>query len=176
MGIGRVASYMRRMLGYLTRSLPVALRAAAPPRDGRLVSRITRRVRLSEVDLNGHMNQASYAQVLELGRVDWFIRSGAWSAFRRRDVGAVVAEQRIVYRRELKPLQRYAIDTRAVRMEGRLLVFESLLMVGERVHAKGEVKVLLLGPGGVLSADDARARCEGYLTAPLEVEGWRVTP
>lgn len=162
------------MLGYLARSLPLAVRASLS-RDGRLVSRITRRVTLAEIDLNGHMNQASYAQVLELGRVDWFIRSGAWSAFRRQDVGAVVAEQRIVYRRELKPAQRYAIDTRAVRMEGRLLAFESLLLVGDRVHAKGEAKLIFIGQDGVLSADDARPLCEGYLVEPLSVEDWRVT-
>jgi acyl-CoA thioesterase FadM len=162
------------MLAYLARSLPLVVRAALP-RDRGLVSRITRRVKLAEIDLNGHMNQASYAQVFELGRVDWFIGSGAWSAFRRQKVGAVVAEQRIVYRRELKPGQRYSIDTRAVRMEGRLLVFESLLLVGERVHAKAEVKLIFIARGGVLSAEDASSLCERYLVEPLAVEDWRVS-
>lgn len=161
------------MLGYLARSLPLIVRASLP-RERRLVSRITRRVKLAEIDINRHMNQASYAQVFELGRVDWFIRSGAWSDFRRRGIGAVVAEQRIVYRRELKPRQRYSIDTRAVRMDGRLLVFESLLVVGDRVHAKAEVKLIFIGSRGVLSADEARALCERYLVPPLAVQDWRL--
>lgn len=163
------------MLGYLARSLPLAVRARMG-RDGRLVSRITRRVKLAEIDLNGHMNQASYAQVLELGRMDWVIRAGAWGHWRSRDVAPVVAEQRIVYRRELKPRQRYAIDTRAVRMEGRLLVFESLITVGDRVHALGEAKLIFIGRGGVLSAEDARSLCDGFLAEPAAVEDWRVGP
>jgi len=162
------------MIGYLARSLPLAVRARMG-RDGRLVSRISRRVRLAEIDLNGHMNQAAYAQVLELGRVDWVIRSGAWADFRRRKIGPVVAEQRIVYRRELQPRQRYAIDTRAVRMDGRLLVFESLMIVGDRVHAKGEAKLIFIGADGVLTAEEAGALCEPYLVEPVEVEDWQVT-
>ncbi len=161
------------MLGYIARSLPVALRARVG-RDGRKVSRITRRVRLSEVDLNGHMNQAAYAQVMELGRLDWVIRSGAWARWQRQKIGPVVAEQKIVYRREMKPLRRYAIDTRAVGLEGRLLAFESLMIVGDRVHAKADVKLIFVGPSGVLSPDDTRAICDGYVTEPLAVRDWRV--
>lgn len=161
------------MLGYIARSLPLAVRARMG-KDGRLVSRVRRRVRLSEIDLNGHMNQAAYAQVLELGRMDWVIRTGAWDELGRREIGAAVAEQRIVYRRELKPRQRYEIDTRAVRVEGRLLVFEAHMIVGERVHAKADAKLIFIGPDGVLSADTVHTLCDGYLVQPLPVEDWRV--
>ncbi len=161
------------MLGYLARSIPVAIRARLG-RDGRLVSRITRRVRLAEIDLNGHMNQAAYAQVLELGRLDWVIRSGAWAELQRRKIAPVVAEQRIVYRRELAPLQRYDIDTRAVAVEGRLMVCESHVIVGAEVHTKATVKLIFVGARGVLSADEARAFAERYLTAPLPADGWRI--
>jgi acyl-CoA thioesterase FadM len=162
-----------RMLGYLARTLPAALRARLG-RDGRLVSRIERRVRLSEVDINGHMNQAAYAQVLELGRLDWVVRSGAWAAWRRDRIGPVVAEQRIVYRRELAPRQRYAIDTRVVRVEGRLLAFEGHILVGDRVHAKSEAKLIFVGPDGVLSPEAVEARCARYLVETLAVDDWRV--
>jgi acyl-CoA thioesterase FadM len=131
-------------------------------------------VRLSEIDINGHMNQAAYAQVLELGRMDWVIRSGAWAEFRRREIGAAVAEQRIVYRRELRPRQRYAIDTRAVRMDGRLLVFDALMTVGDRVHARSEAKLIFIGRDGVLSADEAAALGAPYLVEPATVEDWRL--
>jgi acyl-CoA thioesterase FadM len=161
------------MLSYLARTLPVAVRASLA-KDGRLVSRIQRRVRLAEVDLNGHMNQAAYAQVLELGRTDWVIRSGAWAALRAERINAVVAEQRIVYRRELGPRQRYAIDTRAVAAEGRLLVFESHLLVGERVHAKAEAKLIFVGPDGVLPAAEVEERCAGFLIEPLAVDNWQL--
>lgn len=161
------------MLGYLARMVPPLLRSRLTV-DGRRVSRIERRVLLSEIDLNRHMNQATYAQVMEIGRMDLVIGSGSWADFERQGLHAVVAEQRIIYRRELKPGQRYLMDTRATAMDGRLLVFETHLLVGDRVHAKGIAKLIFVGKDGVLSAEDATAACEAYLTDALPVEDWRV--
>ena len=161
------------MLAYLTRTVPLVLRARFG-RDGRLVSRLQRRVKLSQVDFNLHMNQAVYAQVTELSRTDWVLRSGAWDRWRSHDVNPVVAEQTLVYRRELRPLQRYTLDTRAVAVEGRLLRTETWLLVGDRVHAKVVAKLIFVGPAGVLAADEAEGLCEGLTTAPLPVEDWTV--
>ena len=162
-----------RMLGYLARTLPLLIRARSR-RGETLASRLARRVRPSEIDLNLHMNPAAYAQVGEVSRTDWVIRSGAWDRWSEAGVRPVVAEQHIVYRRELKPLQRYELDSRAVGFDGRLLCVETHLVVGDRVHARMEVKLIFVGEGGVLSAEAARDACEGLVTEPLEVEGWRV--
>lgn len=165
--------YWPRVIGYLVRSLPVFVRARVG-RDGRRSSRIERRVKFSEIDLNGHMNQAVYAQVFELGRMDYLLRSGAWPYVRGRGINAVVAEQRIVYRRELKPGQSYFIDTRATHVEGRLLVCESYLVVGDRVHAHSEAKLIFIGEDGVLSPERTAELCDDFLTEPLGVQDWRL--
>jgi acyl-CoA thioesterase FadM len=161
------------VLSHLVRTLPALLRARMGA-DGRLVSRLRRRVGLGEIDFNGHMNQAAYLQVMELGRVDWLIRSRGWRHFEGLGIKPVVASQSITYRRELKPRQAYLMDTRAVGLDGRLLVFETYLIVGGRVHAKGEAKLIFIGPDGVLAAEATRDACEGWIAAPLAVEGWRV--
>lgn len=161
------------MIAYLARTLPLVLRARAG-RDGRTVSRIRRRVSLREVDLNLHMNQAAYAEVLELGRTDWFLRSGAWDRWREARLETVVAEQHIVYRRELKPLAAYEIDTRAVEVQGRLLSLVGHVLVGDRVHTRAEVKLLFVGPRGVLAPDEVRTLAEGFLAPALPVADWRV--
>ena len=138
------------------------------------MSSLTRRVPVQRIDLNVHMNQAAYAEVAELGRTDWILRSRAWEKWQAQGVKPVVAEQRIVYRRELKPLQRFAIDTRATGLEGRLLRLDSHLLVGDRVHTVVEVKLIFLGPGGVLSAEQVEPLCAPFLTEPLRIEDWRV--
>lgn len=161
------------MLRYLARTLSTAARARIF-RDGRLISRTTRRVGLHQIDLNLHMNQAVYAEEMELSRTDWAIRSGAWKRWMAAGVKPVVAEQRIVYRRELEPLQRYTLDSRAVRLDGKLLRFETHLLVGERVHAKGEVALIFVGPGGVVREGALRPLVTPYLAEPLAVEDWRV--
>ncbi|MEQ1567864.1 MAG: acyl-CoA thioesterase [Myxococcota bacterium] len=159
------------MLTYLTRTVPAVLRAQLG-RDGRTVSRLERRVSLRQVDVNLHMNQAAYAEVFELGRLDLLIRSKAWSRWRGLGLKPVVAEQHIVYRRELRPLARFDVDTRAVAVEGRLLRFEGHLLVGDRVHARGEAKLIFVGPDGVLPAAEVEAACAGLLGEPLSVRDW----
>lgn len=159
------------MLSYLLRTGPVLL-AARP--DGRRVSVIHRRVWPSDLDINWHMNQAVYAQAFELGRADLALRSGVWRAWRQRGLNPVVADQRIVYRRELKLGQRYAVDSRAVGVDGRLVRFQGHLLVGERVHALGEASLLIVGPDGVLGADAVAEVAHELLTAPLRVVDWAV--
>lgn len=161
------------MIGYLARMTPVILRAIAG-RDGRVVSRIHRRVRLRELDPNLHMNQAVYAEVLEYGRADWVLRSGAWQAIKDAGNHAVVAEQRIEYRRELKPLQRYVVDTRAVGLDGRLMVFEQLILVADRVHVRGTCKLIFIGADGVLDAETVEPHVRPFLTERQAIEDWRV--
>jgi acyl-CoA thioesterase FadM len=143
-------------------------------RDGRRISRIRRRVTPRQLDLNLHMNQAAYAEVTELGRTDWVVRSGAWARWRSAGVIPVVAEQTLVYRRELKLWAAYQVDTRAVRVDGRLLVFEGYVLVGDRVHARNDTRLIFVGPDGVVPADAVPALCEGLLAEPLAVSDWRV--
>ncbi len=162
------------MLGNSARMLPVFIRAALR-RNTSLVSCLRRRVRLSESDINLHMNQASYARVAEFGRADWVIRSGLFARLWKARCKPLVAEQRLVYRRELKPGQRYCIDTRATGFEGRLLLVDSVLRVDEQVHAVVHAKLITIGPSGVLDADDVEALASPMITDPLRVEDWRVT-
>ncbi|MEM9620971.1 MAG: hypothetical protein AAF993_04930 [Pseudomonadota bacterium] len=57
------------------------------------MSRVHRRVRPSEVDFNLHMNQAVYAQVGELGRTDWMLRSRFWPHIRDQGAKPMMANQ-----------------------------------------------------------------------------------
>ena len=161
------------MLGYAARVLPqyLAMRRRGP---GGLISRLDRRVWIRELDFNRHMNQAVYLQNAEMGRTDWAIQCGAWDRWRGQGIANMVAEQRAVYRRELGPLERYTLDTRAVAVDGRLLVLQSYFLVGDRVHTLVEAKLLFAGPGGVLPAAEVPPLCEEYFVPPLRVEGWHV--
>lgn len=160
------------MFQHAARTLPLVLRAGFGSRD--LVSRIHRRVRVSQTDFNMHMNQAAYAEVAELGRTDWVLRSGVIRALWRARTKPIMAEQHIVYRRELKPGQRYALDTRATGFDGRLLKVDTHLLVGERVHTAVHTKLISIGPDGVLAPEAAQELLSPYLTEALQVEHWRV--
>ena len=87
----------------------------------------------------------------------------------------VVAEQRLKYRRELKPGQRYFIDTRATGFDGRLLEVDSALCVEDRVHAVVNAKLITIGPDGVLGVDASRELAAPVITEPLQFHDWRIT-
>lgn len=160
------------MWQHAARALPSFVLAGFGPRG--LVSRVRRRVRLSESDFNMHMNQAAYAQVAEFGRNDWVLRSGLVRALWRARTKPVMAEQRIVYRRELKPGQRYEIDTRATGLDGRLLKVDAHLIVDDRVHAAVYAKLISIGPDGVLSPEAAESLLSPFVTDALPVADWRI--
>ena len=161
------------MIAYLLRTLPLALRARYRS-SNELVSRISLRVSLRQIDLNRHMNQAQYPAVMELGRTDLLFGNDSWSTWQEDGLNPVVAEQTVQYRRELKPFQRFVVDSRVVDVEGRFLVLEHHIVVGERVHAKAVVKLLFVGESGVLSAERVEVVGRPWCTGRLGVVNWVV--
>lgn len=162
-----------RMLSYLARVVPAYLRARTLGADAH-VSRLNKRVWPAQIDINVHMNQAVYPQVMESGRIDLVVRSGALSAWRAMGANVVLAHQHITYRRELRLGAKYVLDTRLVGVDGRLLLLDAHFLVGDRVHAVGRVGLLSVGPDGVLSAEAVAKLATPYLVEPLQVEDWRL--
>ena len=141
----------------LRRIAATAIRSLWSAHD--LVSRMPHHVHLSYVDVNRHMNYASYLEVMELGRWDWAIRSGAMRGLLGTGLWPVVVKVDIDYRRELKPLQRFVVDTRLAGFDRRMMRFEQYMLVGDRVHAKAKINALLLHHGKV--ADPATVSSAG---------------
>jgi len=156
----------------LRRVAAVAVRAFRAPRTA--VSRLPHRVHLTYVDLYRHMNYATYLEVMELGRWDWGFRSGAVRRWLAERLMPVVVKVNIEYRRELKPLQRFVVDTRLVAAERRMLRFDQYLLVDDKVHAKASVYALMRRRGRVVGADVAARFAAAFLSEPLEVVGHRV--
>ncbi len=161
------------MIGYFSRLLPVALKARFRTSSS-LVSRLPQRVSFRQIDLNRHMNQAQYAVVMELGRTDLLLGNGSWSVWQAAGFNPVVAEQLLRYRRELKPLQKYIVDSRVVGVEGRFLVLEHHLLVGSAVHATGTVKLIVVGKNGVLDAGAVEEMGRPWFAERLTVDNWLV--
>ncbi|MEL6345703.1 MAG: acyl-CoA thioesterase [Myxococcota bacterium] len=161
------------MFTYSLRLILPILRGQIPAKTPG-ITRTSHIVRLTHIDFNRHMNQAVYFQICESERLTWMFQVGAIDRWRSERVLPVVAEQRIIYRRELKPLQRYVVDTRAVGMDGRLLHLEQHLVVGQQVHATNHCKLIYIGPAGVLSSGQSAELSAPMLVDPLSIENWTV--
>lgn len=138
------------------------------------VCRLPHRVRLGYVDLNWHMNYASYLEVMELGRWDWALRNRVLAHWLHRRLWPVVIQVDIHYRRELRPLTRFEVDTRIVGVDRRIGTFQQHLLVADRVHAKADVRFLLLQRSRVVDAATVAEVMGPFVVEPLETVGQRV--
>lgn len=87
-------------------------------------STLTFRVWPQDLDINRHMNNGRYLQIMDLGRYDWLIRTGIWDACQTCKVQPVLAALQIRYRLPLMPFQKYTLETQVLGWEGTRLYIE----------------------------------------------------
>lgn len=81
----------------------------------------TSRAGLFDVDLMLHMNNASYLTHAELARWEWSAFNGTLGASVQTKSAFIVAASMIRFRREIKPLNKFDIETRLVGIDDRNL-------------------------------------------------------
>ena len=73
-------------------------------------------VRSTEIDVNGHVNNAKYLEYLEWGREDWYERAGLdYAAFLEMGIQTVTVNININYRRECVQGERLIVHTEPLR-------------------------------------------------------------
>ncbi len=93
----------------------------APPSH---VSRLQFRVGLGDIDVNLHMNNGRTVTVMDLGRIDLLIRTGAYREMRRRRVTGVIAAQRVRYRAALAFGDRFRLESRILGWPDEGVIFD----------------------------------------------------
>ena len=74
-------------------------------------------VRSTEIDVNGHVNNAKYLEYLEWGREEWYERADLhYDAFTEMGIQTVTVNININYRKECKQGDQLAITTRPEKM------------------------------------------------------------
>jgi len=109
----------------------------ADRRDLLETTRVTLRVYPNDLDANLHLNNGRYLVLADLGRADWFMRTGMLAQAARRGALPIISDALAKFRRELKLLQRFEIETRLAGWEKRWLFLEHRF-----VHAGSTVGVV----------------------------------
>ncbi|WP_342741606.1 thioesterase family protein [Alicyclobacillus macrosporangiidus] len=92
--------------------MPPERQGVAPEAHG-VESELELIVRSTEIDVNGHVNNAKFLEYLEWGREDWYERCGFdYETLRRLGVVTVVAHVSANYRREAFQNDRLRVRTR----------------------------------------------------------------
>lgn len=106
------------------------------------------RVWPTDLDVAGHMNNARYVMMLDLGRLDHWIRSGLWDELNKLDYSAVVGAQTIRYRRSLKPWEKFTLTSTILGWDERALFQLHEFTVGGVVAARAVVQLRIVGKKG----------------------------
>lgn len=109
------------------------------PRTG--VSSVHFRVWPHDLDLNLHMNNGRYLTLMDLGRIDFVLRTGLWRPLWQQRWSPIVSAAAIRFRRELRPFEGFRIETRLVAWTDTTAVMEQAFVSDrQRVAARAFVK------------------------------------
>ena len=94
------------------------------------VSRLQFRVLPNDLDSNLHMTNGRYWNIFDLGRLDLILRMGLGRVALREKWAPIVGAGTIQFRRELKPFQRFTLETRLVGWVGSRGIMEQRVLIG----------------------------------------------
>ena len=106
------------------------------------------RVRPTDLDPLGHVNNGVYFTLFDLGRVELMLRSGLYRRFNRQGWYVVVTAETGTFRRELRPFRRFDLDTRVLGWDERHLYFEHRVVSGGRMSTSAVIQVRFLARDG----------------------------
>ncbi len=133
------------------------------------VSRLTFRVLPNDLDSNLHMTNGRYWNIFDLGRLDLILRMGLGKVALQRKWAPIVGAGAIQFRRELKPFQRFTLETRLAGWIGTRVVMEQRVLVGP--EQKVMTRALL-----VTGIYDRRARCFVSMDGMMAAIGLQTPP
>jgi acyl-CoA thioesterase FadM len=115
------------------------------------VSVLTFRVWLHDLDISAHMNNGRYLTLMDLGRTDIMLRSGLWRDVWKNKWTPIASAISISFRREMRILQKFRLETRLVCWDATLVVMEQVFTLdgGPR---DGQVAARALFKGGCMTA------------------------
>ena len=139
-------------------------------------SRTPFRVTLTDLDPLRHVNNGKYLSLLDLGRFELMLRSGAWRTFGEHWWYPVVAAQTITYKRSLTLGQRFELRSRVLGVDERAVYMEQTFVRHGDVVARAVVQARFLRrTGGTVQPDELLAAVGGSprdLTLPGWVTAW----
>ncbi|HEY4393768.1 MAG TPA: thioesterase family protein [Polyangia bacterium] len=109
---------------------------------------LTFRVMPADLDINLHMNNGRYLSIMDLGRLDFIVRTGLFNEMLRQRWMPLVGSETIRFRRSLAPLKKYELRSRLVAWDDKWFFFEQRFTARGELIAVAFVKGLLRGRQG----------------------------
>jgi acyl-CoA thioesterase FadM len=129
-----------------------------------------------DLDVLWHVNNGVYLTMLDVARVDLLLRSGAARRLRRVGYYPVVAAQTIRFRRSLKLLDRFEVETRIIGWDEKAFLIEHQFLRRGEIVAEAVVRWRFLKrKGGTASSAELLelfGKTQPSPPLPAWVEAW----
>jgi YbgC/YbaW family acyl-CoA thioester hydrolase len=102
------------------------------------------RVQLWDIDANIHMNNVKYLKYLERGRVEHMIATPWMNEMFNKGLKALIANTEISYVKELKPFQRFKVETRISSWDDKYVYFEQLFTYKRTVFTAAVIRMAVV--------------------------------
>jgi acyl-CoA thioesterase FadM len=161
----------------LLRTILTLLRARRRPSlDIHDVGRMALRVLPNDLDVQRHVNNGVYLSLMDLGRLDLLVRTGAWKRMRAFGCYPVIASETITFRKSLQLWQRYTVETRIAGYDEKAVYIEQRFVVGGEIYAQAHLRGRFLkSTGGVVSVTELAELLEistDALVLPEWIDRW----
>ncbi len=102
-------------------------------------TRVTTTTLPNDLDINRHVNNGRYLSLADLGRFDWFYRTGAMQAAFRHKAFPVIGDVTARYVKQARAFEKLAIETRILGWDDKWAFIETRLL-----NSAGELVTLVL--------------------------------
>lgn len=115
-----------------------------------LVSSLSQRVLLNDLDLNFHMNNGRFLTICDLNRVDLFIRTGLLAIMMREKWAPIIVRHTMDYKKPLRPLQKYSVTMAITHWDEKYFYATHQFVSNGKVLAEGTSTAVIRGREGVV--------------------------
>lgn len=112
------------------------------------ISRLSFRVWPTDLDLSLHMNNGRYLTIMDIGRLDFMVRTGLWRPLLKNGWTPIASGIAIRFRRELRLFDRFELETRLLAWSEVTVVMEQILRFSSGPRS-GQVASRALFKGGL---------------------------
>jgi len=115
------------------------------------------RVWPTDLDPLMHMNNGVYLSLLDLGRIDFMIKTGGIKEVRKRGIYPVVASEGIKFQKSLKPFQNFEIRTKLSGWDNKFVYLEQSYWSKKELYASALIKgIFLKKKGGKVDIEELK--------------------
>lgn len=134
-------------------------------------SKLSFRCLPTDIDLNGHLNNARYLMLADLGRIDLFLRMGFLKVARQRNWAPMLGGQQTVFVREIRLWKRFDVYSS-------IETWDDTQVIGRHrfVHPDGRVAAMVMTTAGAYDYRNKRFLKMEELIATLGLDATHREP